>query len=1015
MTAQQSALPLGRTLLCLLALPLGLAAQTAAPVQPSRETPSTKPLPKGPEVAASADSPAAKADDEVYHLSPFTVSSSAEEGYLATQSLSGTRMRSDLRDVGSAVTVFTEQMLQDLGANSLMSIVQFAPNADPFLITSDDITGTGNSAINEANKIVMRGGATTVVSQDFFASNVPNDRFSTEALTFSRGPNAILFGLGNAAGAFLSSTKRAKFKQATALDYQVDDRGTYRFTLDHNQPIVPKVLAIRFAALYENANNFRSPTESLQRRQFGTLTFTPFKKTTIRVNYERGDVELPALRPWPAYDAYSPWVKAGSPIIPTFTNVATGKPAGTENNAFTGVTSTQLSPAGTQVPGMRWTNSGQSALPSYATGFPVVGAGFRSLVDPAIYPTVVSNHGNTSFQIHDYRQKSAFVEQQIGDNFFVELAYNQLDNRITRINGLVGQSDFIFVDPNAKLPNGANNPNVGMLYTQGGSTRLDNPTAADNYRASASYDLDLTQRKNWVRHLGRHQVVAFGEYSNSRSWSSNNQAYNASGLTPSLAFNNAQNVLQFRYYFDPSKGLVGTRAGDFLRSMPVLYAGDPVPAADPSGITPVFLAQQGPIGSETKLDTRAVALQSFFWGKRIVLINGWRKDTQTNWSMVPADVAALRDPITAAAPRPDGIDVSSFVPNNKTERGGSTSTHGIVFHVLPWMSLSYNISNNFQVNAGTLNQFGDLLPNPRGEGKDASLRFNLLQNRVFIDLTYYTNEVKNAAENVQNTPAGNFSNYDAVWTAIAQFTGDNKYRSFPYSNVATTESDIVGTKSTGWEASVTTNLTPEWRFTINGYTKTESLTTDRGYYTFQYFDDFFLPTIKAQPAWQGLTVTGANKSVALVVADIEQTLANLRALKSVPAGNFSSKWGVNMITSYNLRRIHALKGVTVGLNMNMRGKAVNGYAVDAKGLLDPAKPYYAPSYAVFGAMASYQRNIFHNRLTWQVQLNVRNLFDRYTLYPLRAVDRLDGTGLPAVALYTLREPRTFLLTNSIKF
>jgi hypothetical protein len=118
------------------------------------------------------------------------------------------------------MTVFTEQLMDDLGANSIYDLMAFAPNTDPFIMSTSDITGNGNDFINIPTKFVSRGGASTVVGQDFFTNNIPNDRFNSEALTFTRGPNAILFGLGNAAGAFVSSTKRAKNRTATTIEYQ---------------------------------------------------------------------------------------------------------------------------------------------------------------------------------------------------------------------------------------------------------------------------------------------------------------------------------------------------------------------------------------------------------------------------------------------------------------------------------------------------------------------------------------------------------------------------------------------------------------------------------------------------------------------------------------------------------------------------------------------------------------------------------------------------------------------------
>ena len=112
--------------------------------------------------------PPAAVYGETLVLSPFTVQVDTEKGYLATQTLSGTRLKTDLRDIGSALTIFTEQLMDDLGANNINQILNFAPNTDTFVSNLIDVSGNGNDFINIATQYVTRGGATSVVGQDFF-------------------------------------------------------------------------------------------------------------------------------------------------------------------------------------------------------------------------------------------------------------------------------------------------------------------------------------------------------------------------------------------------------------------------------------------------------------------------------------------------------------------------------------------------------------------------------------------------------------------------------------------------------------------------------------------------------------------------------------------------------------------------------------------------------------------------------------------------------------------------------
>ncbi len=972
--------------------------------------------------AQSTATPTTGSATEAIVLSPFQVDAGSDKGYLATQTLNGTRLKTDLKDIGSSLTVFTEQMLDDLGANSIYNLMSFAPNTDPFVMSTSDITGNGNDFINIPTKFVSRGGASTVVAQDFFSNGIPQDRYNSEALTFTRGPNAILFGLGNAAGAFVSSTKRAKQKDSRTVEQQMDNRGGHRLTFDVNQVLVKNYLALRYAGLFEGMNSFRLHTNDYQRRHFFTLNFTPFRKTTVRVNYDTGHIQQNAVRPWPDYDAVSPWLAAGSPMIATYTNVATGKPAGTQNFAFAGLTSTEFSAGGTPIPTQRLTNQGQSVPTTFANGFPVNGANFRSLVNESIYPTFASAFGNSAYRLTDYNSVSAFLEQQVTRDFFIEAAFNKVNSKLKAVNGFVGQLSQIYVDPNRQLPDGSPNPNAGKLYSQSQPTIIDAPNAATNYRALASYEFDFARHassSSWLRHFGRHQAAVFVEESNTSGWSSNNGIFNTTPLSTVGAagtITNGVNAIQYRYYYDPARNKVGTSIGRHIEAIPVLYANDPLPPRDPSGITPAFLSQQGPTMTEAVVKTRALALQSFFWKDRIVVTNGLRTDDQTSWLAVPNDFAALRD-ANGTAPRPSGIDVRKFRASSRAERGGSTYSRGLVVHGLPWFSLSYNTSNNFQVNSGTRNVFGDLLPNPQGKGSDYGLKFTLLDRRLFLDVTYYTNSNLNSADSISSNAAGNFKQFDQLWIAVSTFTGDPKYLTSPYSTLSTVWQDVVSTTSKGWEFSLTANPTSQWRVTLNGSKRGDNTTSARGVYINQYMAQY-IPIIKARPEWQALDAQGV--TVANRVIDLENTLTNFNAIRNSPSANFASNWTLNLIQTYEFARETRIAGVplngfSVGGSMNARGKAINGFAVDSRNVLDPTSPYYAPANLNFGGWITYKRKLFNNRIDWRLQLNVRNLLDENTVFPLIKVDSRDGKHTPSTAVYNLKEPRTYLFTSAFKF
>ena len=68
--------------------------------------------------------------NDIIVLSPFVVASQQDKGYAATTTLAGTRLRTDLNDVGAAISVVTEQFLSDTGATNSKSLLTFTTGTE---------------------------------------------------------------------------------------------------------------------------------------------------------------------------------------------------------------------------------------------------------------------------------------------------------------------------------------------------------------------------------------------------------------------------------------------------------------------------------------------------------------------------------------------------------------------------------------------------------------------------------------------------------------------------------------------------------------------------------------------------------------------------------------------------------------------------------------------------------------------------------------------------------------------
>src|SRR5688572_6898285 len=82
-------------------------------------------------VHAHTAAPAEPGTADVLAPTPFEVTAGdGNEGYTGATTLAGNRLSTDLRDIGSAVTVITKEFLQDVGATDNTSLLQYTTGTE---------------------------------------------------------------------------------------------------------------------------------------------------------------------------------------------------------------------------------------------------------------------------------------------------------------------------------------------------------------------------------------------------------------------------------------------------------------------------------------------------------------------------------------------------------------------------------------------------------------------------------------------------------------------------------------------------------------------------------------------------------------------------------------------------------------------------------------------------------------------------------------------------------------------
>ncbi len=516
-------------------------------------------------VSASADR-----DNGVVEMSPFEVSSAQDRGYLATNSMSGTRLNSKLEDLAASITVVTKQQLLDTAAVDINDVFAYEANTEGMRqYTEYSLEGGYNESTTlnpqSSNRIRGLGVANMAVSNFTASSTIPVDSYNVDAIEISRGPNANIFGLGGGSGTVNLITAQANLtRETTQLVLRGDSYGGWRSSGDFNRPILKNKLALRVAGVHEEKGSMRKPAQDDTNRLTAAFTARPFKSTTIRGTFEsyrnvfsRANTTMPR-------DTYSEWRNNGMPVWnplfgggaapvggwrylngTTYTAVsaasealdtAAGFPKGLRPNLNTfyarptayienGVitlyeenrTSTTNAPGfngATRYAESDGIRSGAFGQPARILYQPV------AITDPAEYDYTSINFlspnygkdGSNTYRI----ELEQFILNSQRNQLAVQLGFyrekvDRFDHAFVSRSG--GVAPTVSIDVNEFKFSGAPNPYFLRPYIAGSEPTISYRNELnDNERATLAYQLDLTGEKSLLRWLGKQRFAGYGEF-----------------------------------------------------------------------------------------------------------------------------------------------------------------------------------------------------------------------------------------------------------------------------------------------------------------------------------------------------------------------------------------------------------------------------------------------------------------------------------------------------------------------
>ncbi len=1035
---------------CLAAIALPAAALLTAASLPAQIAP----------VPASATKPAGAGEVAVL-LSPFEVNSTKDVGYLAQNTLSGSRMNTSLKDTPAAVSVMTPEFLADIAATTLQEALEYSLSGRED-VDEGRVAGPVGDTINKLQSITFRGLPGAGRTRNYFSALTEIDTYNTERLEFSRGPNSVLFGFGSPAGTVNTSTKRATTTRSFgALSFRGGDWAERRATFDTNVAVVPRRLALRFNTLQQDRGFWREVGQDDSQRYHGAGTWEIDAKTTLRAETEYSRQRRLRTRVWLSNDVISAWLAqpAGNRTINNFANAdGTARPVGSPRTDLTGL-------------------SWLLTIPSRAIVFSEAGAAYAMTSFTRSNQAFISDAANNTRNLFDfdflhnpamtldsprmatreyYRQYGATLDRRLfDDQLTVEIAFD----RQTTNNSLPNWGDApqfgIMGDSNRFMPDGTANPNAGKFYVEN-TLRVDVEQFKQTYyRAATAYRLD--SRKRW---LGAHQLSGFVErrereeqaYTAREVWVNlTNPAAPAGLLATGTIANNNNRVFRRNYFTSGQIAAMSGLAWDVdPYGPPQTYSVHMPTVADPNRVVSAETRMLPFASNRTnrfKRDSKLIATQSTFLDQCLVVTFGYRTERdRTRLSDAVSDTTTLRAPLTFGVLRPD------YEPATE----GITRSLGLVarapWRSWRWLSAFYNESSSLG-GSGFITGFGlgspALLPGSSGETKDFGVKLDLLDGRIFATLTRYQTTAKNDTRNLSSVGDAFRESISAASSAgvitPADFPGLNLANGFSGDALIQANAATFDSRSEGYEAEMHFNPSRSWRFTANYAYAPTRRTNDAG--NLRAVVEAIKPKL--------IGANGANLDVAInqvaATPGVERVSGSLfdPATPETVAESlrdaelmFLSQIGVldgnyplgHSLHRGNLRGNYSftsgrLKGVDVGLGARYRSGVVAGYVinnftvsndwrtallpntgVDPHGLLRLVR---SAEQVLFDLSLAYRRRleVATRNLVWSVQLNVRDLFDRQADDKILTQIFSDGTPRQ----YRLTDPRQILLTTTVSF
>ena len=632
-----------------------------------------------------------------------------------------------------------------------------------------------------------------------------------------------------------------------------------------------------------------------------------------------------------------------------------------------------------------------------------------------------------------------------------------------------GRGYTINIDINTTLPWGAPNPNFGRPFMASNGTRSATGEERSSDRLTAFLELDFARRTERLQWLGRHNFTGFANRFtyDEKNFSGSNRTdlgwvlQARSAVNPATArddINSDDGQLRTVVYLGPSLATAATAQGAQIQGIqtelnPTTVTGWAWDRASNTFITrPVGVSRvmdddvfyrQSSGGSLARqiIDSRSAVHQGrWLKGEWLVSTLGWRKDRVKSYRKnADNDVRDQYNFIDRASPN----FVLPAVPGSVFEQ--AIWSHGFVLHRPPFLkflrgvdfSVFSSTSENFQPSDARIDIFGKPIEPPGGTTRDRGFTLGFLGGKLQTRFNWLETDSVRATDPYPgfltetdarivryNTPAAlaaagfkgppqflktliNWQEFSGQPTGSAP-SGVNVTYATP-GNVR----DTTSTASKGFEFEATYNPTNQWRMAFN-VSQQQASQADIAPATQEYLKLRIAEWTTG--ATSNLVSDESGQPVRIRVYDTLLNALNGKLARSGQNVSELREWRANVVANYTFARDSRLRGWSAGSGLRWQDKVGIGYPIVAATLdgktvnvPDLNRPHFGPAELAVDGWIGYTRKVWHNRINWRVQLNVRNLLDDDKLIPAAA--QPDGS----IASWFAPQGRTYMLRSTFEF